>query len=172
MRAVAEAAGCTPPAIYMHFADKQELFHAVCNVRWAEFNEAMDAAGQLSDDPLESLLLRGRAYVRFGLEHPEHYRLLMMTGTDDPHDGVLDTNAAESNMLGAVAFQHLVAAVERCIESGALRPTDPFNAAIVVWAAAHGITSLLITSPNFPWPDKETIIDEILTNQMTGLLAR
>jgi AcrR family transcriptional regulator len=167
MRAIAEAVGCTPPAIYMHFADKEELIFEVCNARWAEFNEALDRAGDRSDDPLESLRNRGRAYIRFGMENPEHYRLLMMTKTDDPHEDIEDLTKQ-----GAVAFQHLVGAVVRCIDSGAFGPIDPFMAAIVVWSAVHGITSLLVTAPNFPWPDLEQTIETVLDSQLGGLAAR
>ena len=166
MRAIADAVGITPPAIYMHFADKDELIFAVCNARWAEFNEALDRAGDLSDDPVESLRQRGRAYIKFGMENPEHYRLLMMTKTDDPHEDIADLQKQ-----GAVAFQHLIGAVSRCIDSGAFREMDPYVTSIVVWAAVHGFTSLLVTAPNFPWPDLEETIDALLDSHLKGFAA-
>src|SRR5581483_12470957 len=36
IRAIADAVGVTPPSIYMHFADKDELFMAVCEARFDE----------------------------------------------------------------------------------------------------------------------------------------
>jgi len=36
MRAIADAVGVTPPSIYLHFADKEELFVAVCDARFDE----------------------------------------------------------------------------------------------------------------------------------------
>jgi AcrR family transcriptional regulator len=164
MRAIAKAVGCTPPAIYLHFADKEELIFEVCNARWAAFNQAVDTAAELSEDPVESLRHRGRAYIRFGVENPEHYRLLMMTKTEDPHADLEDLQRE-----GALAFQHLVGAVARCVEVGAFREIDPYLGAIVVWSAVHGLTSLLVTAPNFPWPDLDATIEELLEVQLLGL---
>ncbi len=109
--------------------------------------------------------MRGKAYVEFGLEHPEHYRLLMMTtkartpeelGEDSP---------------GMTAFQHLVDAVQRCIEAKVFTDTDALTGAFVLWAGVHGITSLLITFPAFEWGDRDQVIDLILDVQIEGLLA-
>ena len=33
-----------------------------------------------------------------------------------------------------------------------LRPGDPFQIAIGLWVLVHGITSLLLATPAFPWP--------------------
>ena len=78
IRAVADAVGVTPPSIYLHFADKNELMFAVCERQFERLDREMEGAAAKSDDPLESLRLRGKAYVRFGLENPEQYRILFM----------------------------------------------------------------------------------------------
>ncbi|HEX2117845.1 MAG TPA: TetR/AcrR family transcriptional regulator, partial [Acidimicrobiales bacterium] len=148
IRAIADAAGVTPPSIYLHFADKTELFNAVCEARFADFDRYLEEAAAGVADPLEALWARGRAYVRFGLDNPEHYRILFMTRrVADPSPGSLD------NLPGLTAFSHLVEDVARGIDSGALVPGDPFLVATGLWSAVHGITSLLIARPDFPWPD-------------------
>src|SRR5918992_1368219 len=78
IRAVADKVGVTPPSIYMHFKDKDELVFAVCERQFQAMAKVEQEAAAQSDDPWESLKLRGRAYVKFGLEHPEHYRILFM----------------------------------------------------------------------------------------------
>jgi hypothetical protein len=35
----------------------------------------------------------------------------------------------------------------------------------------HGITSLLITKPDFPWPDTATLVDHVLAIYAAGLLV-
>src|SRR3954462_12451882 len=69
IRAIAEAAGVTPPSIYLHFADKTQLLTAVCSARFAEFDRYLEEAASGVDDPLDALWARGRAYVRFGLDN-------------------------------------------------------------------------------------------------------
>jgi hypothetical protein len=37
----------------------------------------------------------------------------------------------------------------------------------------HGITSLLLTAPTFPWPDEpEELVDRLITDHLQGLLPR
>jgi hypothetical protein len=38
-----------------------------------------------------------------------------------------------------------------------------------LWAAVHGITSLLITKPDFPWPPVEAVINQVLAMCGAGL---
>ena len=64
IRAVAEAVGVTPPAIYLHFSEKRELIFEVCAASFAELDRVMEEAAAGSPDPIESLLLRGRAAIR------------------------------------------------------------------------------------------------------------
>lgn len=170
IRAVAEAVGKTPPAIYLHFSDKDELIHAVCNRRFEEFDRALETAGARSDEPLESLRLRGEAYVRFGLDHPEHYKVLMMTARQQ----VIEV---PDEAPGMAAFQHLVEAVQRCIDANVFSDEhDAVRIALTLWSAVHGITALLITMPKYELlaggKDRvEEVIQLLLDVQMEGLLA-
>jgi AcrR family transcriptional regulator len=167
VRSIAAAAGCTPPSIYLHFADKDELLMAACERRFAELDRFAQDAAEGSDEPLESLRLRGRAYIRFGLDHPEHYRLLMMT----VHEKSLD-ELDWDNSAGVTAFMNLVGAVQRCIDASALPvETLAHRAALGLWATMHGITSLLMTFPNFEWGERQELIDYLLDVHIEGLLS-
>jgi hypothetical protein len=44
-------------------------------------------------------------------------------------------------------------------------------AAITLWAGVHGITSLMIAKPKFPWPDHDAVIDQLLSTLVKGLIA-
>lgn len=165
IRAVAKKVGVTPPSIYIHFPDKAELIFQVCDKLFRDLDERFEAAAAGVDDPLESLMLRGKTYVQFGLEHPEHYRIMFMNNPGSTPDRY------KAGMgQGDGAFGHLVEAVQRCIDGGALPPQDPLNAAIALWVTAHGITSLLLAKPHFPWPDdREALIEGLCRTAVTGL---
>ena len=164
IRAIADAAGVTPPSIYLHFADKTELLAAVCEVRFQEFDRYLEEAAAGIDDPVEALRARGRAYVRFGLENPEHYRILFMTRTasEAPRREV-------DHLPGLTAFSRLVDDVARAVDGGFLAPGDPFLVATGLWTTVHGITSLLIARPDFPWPDVESLLAHVLDVTLRGL---
>ncbi len=164
IRAIADAAGVTPPSIYLHFADKTELLAAVCEARFQDFDRYLEEAAAGIDDPLEALRARGRAYVRFGLENPEHYRILFMTrpGPERPRRDVED-------LPGMTAFSRLVQDVARGMDAGLLTGGDPFLVATGLWSNVHGVTSLLIARPDFPWPDLDRLIDHVLESAVRGL---
>jgi AcrR family transcriptional regulator len=165
IRAVAEAVGVTPPSIYLHFRDKDELIFSIAERHFTRLDEYIEKEGAKSSDPVESLILRGKAYVRFGIENPEPYRILFMSKGSRSEENMKPDELRES-----ASFDHLVQAVERCIEAGAF-DGDPLLLSMGLWSAVHGITSILISHPHFPWPDQEKLIDHVLRVQCAGLTA-
>ena len=154
IRAIASAVGVSPPAVYLHFPDKESLIFAVCSKQFAIFDAEMEAAAAPASDPVDELRRRAHAYVHFGLAHREPYRIMFMSRPVGEEQQAKAVQGA-----GSLAFEHLVAAVQRGIASGDLRPVDPVRAAIGLWIGVHGITSLLITLKAFPWPDVESLIE-------------
>src|SRR6266571_7635814 len=116
MRAVASAAGVTPPSIYRNFADKQALLVAVLETRWAELVRVMTEAATEVDDPFESLRRMSRAYLRFAEEHPGHYQVLFRTPA---HAGITEGSPQHP---AAPGFLVLVDAIQRCLDAGASTP--------------------------------------------------
>ena len=166
IRAIARRVGVTAPAIYLHFADKAELLFAVCERHFLALDVATEAAAGTSDDPLESLRRRGAAYVRFGVENPEHYRILFMG-----RSGATPVEWHSERLMGSSAFGHLVAAVQRCIDAGVFRPVDPLIAAKGLWVVVHGLASLFVARPDFPWGDRDALVDHVLATHAIGLAA-
>ena len=60
IRGVAAEVGVAPTAIYLHFADRDELMVTVVEERFAEFHRTIDEADP-GGDPLEALVARGEA---------------------------------------------------------------------------------------------------------------
>lgn len=81
LRDVARRVGVSPPAVYRHFRDKEDLLVAVaaeCADRLAAMMIA--AVADAPADPLERFRATGIAYVRFAVTHPEHFRALSVPG--------------------------------------------------------------------------------------------
>jgi AcrR family transcriptional regulator len=164
MRAVADAAGVSPPSIYMHFADKTDLVYAVCERHFTELDAHVEAALDGITDPVARLAARGRAYVEFGLAHAEQYRVLFMAGHAPDHY----TPARMGEMAG---FDHLLENVQQCIDAGVIAPGDPEVISVGLWAAVHGVTSLIVSKPSFPWPEVDGLVDHVLGVFAKGLAA-
>lgn len=148
---ITDAVGCTPPAIYLHFADKDALMFEVCARHFLRFIGALEASDE-TDDPLELLRSRGRAYVEYGLQNPEPYRILFMQKPGASAGRTTANNAVES-------FAPLTAAVAKCIDQGLFLDRDPFAISCVLWAGIHGLTSLMISNPDYPWPPLDDLLE-------------
>lgn len=153
IRAVASAVGVTPPSIYLHFEDKRALITAVVIDVFEELDRVMLAAVADVADPLERLRAFGLSYVRFALDHPEHYRLATMDACPRPD---------VDQVLAAGAFVHFSEAVAACLEAGVFAPAEPVDVTLDLWAAAHGVAALLIAKPFLPFGDPMAYADRVL----------
>ena len=143
LRAVARAAGIAP-SVYLQFAGKEALLHAVIADHFARFQQAIEAGLATSQDPASALLGGCFAYCRFAIDLPGSYRIILETPARDwPH-------LADEEPLGIAAFQILVDAVAACIVSGQAKPGDPFAIASNIWVALHGTVTLRRQMPGFP----------------------
>jgi AcrR family transcriptional regulator len=164
IRAVAEAVGVTPPSIYLHFADRNELIFAVCEEQFRHFDQAMEQAVAGLTDPMGRLVARFHAYLDFGLSNPEQYRILMMSRPDCTPD-----RFADGRLIGILAFEHLLTDVQAAIDAGAILNPDPVLVAAGMWMNVHGVTSLLLAKPEFPWPPRDELVAHILSVYQAGL---
>jgi AcrR family transcriptional regulator len=160
IRAVAETVGVTPPSIYLHFADKADLIFQVCQQQWDAFDEHLRAAVEDIEDPIQWLSTIGSAYVRWGLDNPEQYRVVFMSRPREvPPD--VDKQA----LLTAGVFGDLLSVLQRAVERGQLTG-DPQVIGFCIWSSAHGLTSLLISMPDMPWPDLDRLIPATLNRAL------
>jgi AcrR family transcriptional regulator len=166
IRAVADAVGVTPPSIYLHFADKDALIEAVVVDVFNQLDAAMLAAAEGVERPLDALCAYGLAYVKFAIEHPEHYRLATME-LRDMH--APDTELSHvDQVLADSAFTHFMATVADCMDAGVFAKGDPVPVTLELWSAAHGIASLMIAKPFLPWGDKVETANRVLRAAAQG----
>jgi AcrR family transcriptional regulator len=156
VRAVAREIGCTPGALYLHFPDRRHLLLAVCERHFADLDERVTAAVAGQDDPVEALRHGGAAYVRWGIENPEPYRMIFMTRRDDI-------------AAGQTAFAHLVAVAQRAIDKGRIAERDPLLVATGLWSVVHGIASLAISSPHLSMVGLDAVLTHVIENYLAGL---
>ena len=161
LRGVARRVGIAATSIYLHFPDTDHLAVAATQQIFADLTAAAAAAAAGISDPGEELLARCRAYCHFALEHPVHYQVVF-------HRDLPPSLAANpEDTPGRRAFQVLVQAVQACQTAGAATATgDPFRLASLVWAAEHGLVSLRLSRPQFPWSDLDGLVDEAVTKIM------
>jgi len=140
VRAVTARAGVSPTALYLHFADRDELLRAVCNRSFEELRAYLQAADdEQAGDPRAQMSAIGRAYLEFAEQRPAAYRIVftMPVGKGDMGTELPEPpTGAEDPGIGA--FEILVGAVSRLSsdEQAAL------GTSIQLWAALHGFVTL------------------------------
>jgi AcrR family transcriptional regulator len=165
MRRIAQKIEYSPTTIYLYFRDKQELIHELCEETFSLLTKKIEKALSAGGDPVEMLKRGLRAYVEFGIQHPNHYQTTFLTRHDGDHEKVLEESA------GARAFQCLIEGVTRCVEAGRFREVDVMGVGQALWSMVHGVTALQITHCNgFPWIDRDRLIDLTIDTAVRGLL--
>ena len=168
MRKIAEKIDYSPTTIYLYFQDKSELLYALCEETFARLVQELKAIENASRDPVENLKEGLRRYVDFGLRHPQHYMLTFMI----PHEHAQDkTRYLSRDSMGMRAFAFLPRGIEECIRRKKFRPVDVQAAGQGLWAAIHGVTSLLISHKEFPWVKRDVLVETVIETAVKSLRA-
>lgn len=161
MRKLAGAVGYSPAAIYKHFTSKEEIFKELIEVSFQALSESQAAAAlEPESDPLAALERGLRSYVRFGLENPHIYRFAFLV-----------PSTTDRTPASRQSFDALRSRVRNCMAAGLFPAVDLELACQTLWTAVHGVTSLLIVRPNFPWVDREALFDQVIRGAIRGLSA-
>jgi AcrR family transcriptional regulator len=161
IRKIADEVGVSSTALYMHFRDKDEILQEICV---AAMQALLQQNSQIAAQPVDSVdrvRLMLEAYVRMGLEHPNAYRLVFCSM---PRSGsAIQTATAE---IGSDVYARYVGVIREIAESGRLRVADADWVAQALWAACHGLVTLMITRPTVNWGPA----DELTSITVGGLL--
>lgn len=164
LRQVAERIGYTPTTIYHHFADKDELLFEVVLEGFETFGQRLQTAYDAEHQPEARLEAIGRAYVRFGLEHPAHYRLMFM---ERPEFLMRPGTGGREPTIDS--FGVLFKTVEELQESGLADPSDTRTLAQLLWSGVHGIVALAIATPTCDEVQAARLTDLYLPSILKGL---
>jgi AcrR family transcriptional regulator len=128
----------------------------------------MEQAAAGASDPWDRIRRRGYAYLQWGMENPEHYRILMMSRADLTPERFVDERMADTAGLDAVAADLAAAVAAGTIEDSG----DPVKTTELLWMVMHGLVSLLIAKPEFPFGNPDEVFDRMLELVHKGLAPR
>jgi AcrR family transcriptional regulator len=134
MRRIAEKVGVTPPAIYRHFKNKDELLDEVVGSGLGILESYLRPALE-NGDPYRSLKGLIDAYLDFALEQPKYFDLAFLLPSPA---GRL---SAEIRRHNRATFRFAVEQVGRCMEARIFSKADPLETSVMLWATAHGLVT-------------------------------
>jgi len=164
LRGVGSTLGVSRTALYRHFTDKAALLAAVAAEGFRMLREELARAWEESGRALTGFEAMGRAYVRFAVAHPSHYRV--MFGAD-----ISSAENAELVEEGPGAFQVLVDALSELQGQDLARRDDTRQMALFVWAAVHGVAMLAIDGRLGHEPAAIDGLTRYTTNQVRAAIA-
>ena len=157
-RQIAQAVGVSQPTLYAYFASKDEIA-AELHARAFRELEARLRVGVRDADTREAVAAGLRISLDFGLEHPDAYRVAFMI--EGPHGRVAvagPVDESDVSVPGHTAFDILRRMIADLHRRGLGAGDDPERMAQSVWAGMHGLVSLLIARPGFPWAEREALV--------------
>ena len=163
MRKIARAVGCSATSIYLHFENKDALFHALIDEGMARLYEALQASASGPETALERLDALCRSYVAFGLENPELYEVMFML-----HPERMARYPAEKYRRARRSLERFGEVLQEGSESGELDVDDPEMGASVLWSALHGAVSLLIARRVDVRFDRGAYVDRVIRHAIAG----
>jgi AcrR family transcriptional regulator len=165
MRKIADRIDYSPTTIYLYFQDKIDLLDCICEETLSRLQERLAGIRDEYSDPVERMHRGLRAYIDFGLEHPGDYRVAFIL---EFKQYIESGRCLRCHTLGQQTFDGLRNDVAECVRSGAFASGDIEAMSQVIWAAIHGLASLLITRSHFPWVDRDLLIETLVDSLIRG----
>jgi AcrR family transcriptional regulator len=137
MRKLAKCVGCTAPALYRYYENKEEVFRDVVGEAYRQFTQYLYRALSGST-PVERFVMAGRSYFDFATEQPALYEIIYFPG------GILrdgDVHATVAEEVCAIG-QFWSDRVREMMDAGYLKKGDPYKVSTTLWAHAHGLISI------------------------------
>ncbi|MDX2234414.1 MAG: TetR/AcrR family transcriptional regulator [Hyphomonadaceae bacterium] len=170
-RRLAERVGLSQAGLYVYFKSKEEILDALCQRAYETTLSAFRRIEEEVSDDLERFRRTLRVFVEIGLDHPEEYQIIYMRPRallyglgEGPGRG-----ARESRGVQVVRWQHDL--VRRLIRTGVFRTMNAKVACQVALFAPHGLIAKLIAWPDFPWAQRDALIDATIECLVAGFLA-
>jgi AcrR family transcriptional regulator len=163
MRDVARAVGCSVSSIYLYFAGKDALVHALMDEGFERWHRRMREVADAEPGAAGRLEAVCRAYVEFGLANPEFYEIMYMFHSDRMARYPRELfRRARRNLeeLGALVAEYAGPA------GGA---ADVQVRATALWATLHGIVSTIIADRLDRRLDRERYVEGAIRYALAGV---
>jgi AcrR family transcriptional regulator len=157
MEEIAAEAGTSKTVVYRHFADRAELYVAVCNRVAAQLLPKLRAAMESSSHPREMVAAAIDTYLAFLEADPELYRFVV-------HQQTLDRPAGSDPIdnLSDLVGEQAAAAISVALQQGGRDP-----AAAAPWG--HGVVGLVRSAADWWLRAERPMLRDELAAHLTEL---
>ena len=170
MRHLAAAIEYSAASLYLHFEDRRAIARELSRRGYASLLAALQS-GLKPTTPETAIRSLGHAYARFGVEHPETYRLILMEAPEYVAAVFEGQQPYDPDDPATQCFALVVDAAERLRRAAHSRiPTR--HIAESFWCGLHGIVSLKLTCGTAPEVSVERLTELHIRSVLASLPAR
>jgi AcrR family transcriptional regulator len=158
LRKIAQRAGVSHNAPYMHFADKEAVLVAIAEEGFRLLSLDVEAAISVTENSSrQQLLAASKAYVRFAIERAAHLQVMFRSIDVEKYPNLAVVSQASLRRLSEL--------VKSGRERGEFRAGDPDEMTKAIWAMVHGVATLSIAyQPTLLLPDRNSIEDVVVVS--------
>jgi AcrR family transcriptional regulator len=162
-RKIAREVGCSPTAIYLYYRSVGDLLEQLRMEGHGVLVGYLEGAAR-QPGAVDRLLAMGRAYHRFGRDHPSYYALMFSVRPSE-----MPGRAAVQREMRTLLIVRDV--VQAGMESGELRRGDATVVANALWAQVHGVTALTVSGLLFETAPghAEDVLEAVLASALAPL---
>jgi hypothetical protein len=121
-------------------------------------------AHETNKHSLDRIIAMGRAYIKFGITHPAHYRVMFQ---EHPQYLISPKAGEEAPRMSSLFL--LQQAVQEAIIAGQVKSTNPQATTDALWASVHGVVSFGIYNPLFDAARTQALGESMLALLRKGL---
>jgi AcrR family transcriptional regulator len=164
MRRIAVAVGCSPMAIYRYFSSRDEILRGIWGDFFDDLFARLEPLARRRGPARRRLLALCRAYLDYWFEHPDRFRMIYLH-QDQIAPGERYYVDASAIVERYWMFMTLIAEAQAEGDAPAGN-TERLGEALL--CLLHGIALNLITIPEYPWQDRETLLRAALAGVLPG----
>ena len=169
MRRIAAEIGVSAAALYGYFPDKEAILRAIAEATFSELLLRLEESQRGEASALDRFKAGLRAYIGFGLAHPDEYRLTFLAKMISSERRA-DACASEIEDADR-SFAILERGVAELMAAGVFAPGNTLAAAEAAWACLHGTTALLLDQPEHVQTAPDRLVDMVVGIVLRGLAA-
>lgn len=140
IRNIADAIDYSVGTVYVYFKNKDAILHALHRQGFLDLSGQFGVLTSVAD-PMERLKAMGRIYIRYALQNPDMYNLMLTLKA--PMAFLSAINEEEWNE-GKATFNALRTTVSQCMDAGHFNGHRLEPLAFMIWSLVHGMCTLEI----------------------------
>jgi AcrR family transcriptional regulator len=166
LRQVASICHVSHAAPYKHFANKEDLLHAIIEEMQHEFQNFLEAAAMQSEPGTKQNILDLEIlYVEFMVQHPVYFKMLFFYKLTPP----LTIEQIRNDAPLGIPFDLLIKSAKSYFKKQPKDEQTQLHAIITLWALSYGLTSLIVNKNLSIREDGQSLIREILSEHLSTI---